>query len=143
MLASFPPSAMAVNHPLARKLVRQLKPQGLTKKADPQGLQKLEKQAVPVLEALESSARSNGPNPRALLEIDELDDETRVVVAQQMFGYSDPREFFVHKLAEGIATAGRIEVSVSAAAMAGARGDMSAARMRPCSPSDRRKYETR
>ena len=48
--------------------------------------------------------RMIGVHPRALLEIDELDDETRVVVAQQMFGYSDPREFFVHKLAEGIAT---------------------------------------
>ncbi len=48
--------------------------------------------------------RMIGVHPRALLEFDTVDDETRSMIEQQMFGYADPREFFVHKLAEGIAT---------------------------------------
>jgi pyruvate,water dikinase len=48
--------------------------------------------------------RMIGVHPRALLELDTVDDETRSIIEQQMFGYADPREFFVYKLAEGIAT---------------------------------------
>ncbi len=67
-LVALPFPVEAIIHPLAQKLIKQLKPQGLTKKADPQGLQKLEQQAIPILEALESSSRGNGPEPRGLLE---------------------------------------------------------------------------
>jgi len=57
-------------------------------------------------------SRSDGPMTRNVLSVVVLKDVivvvafavAQVVVAQQMFGYSDPREFFVHKLAEGIAT---------------------------------------
>ncbi len=48
--------------------------------------------------------RMIGVHPRALLEFATLDDETRSIVRQQMFGYTDPQEFFVNKLSEGIAT---------------------------------------
>ena len=58
----------AVNSPLAKQLIRQLKPQGLSKKAEPSSFAKLEKQAITVLEAVHASARSNGPKPRGLLE---------------------------------------------------------------------------
>lgn len=60
--------ANAVNSPLAKQLIRQLKPQGLTKKAEPSSFAKLEKQAITVLEAVHASASSNGPEPRGLLE---------------------------------------------------------------------------
>ncbi len=48
--------------------------------------------------------RMIGVHPKALLELDTVDDETRLIIEQQMFGYANPREFFIHKLAEGIAT---------------------------------------
>jgi len=48
--------------------------------------------------------RMVGVHPRALLEFDAIDDETRSIIRQQMFGYTDPQEFFVTKLSEGIAT---------------------------------------
>ncbi len=48
--------------------------------------------------------RMIGVHPRALLEFDAIDDETRSIIRQQMFGYTDPQEFFVNKLSEGIAT---------------------------------------
>jgi pyruvate, water dikinase len=47
--------------------------------------------------------RTIGVHPRALLELDGLDGETRERVRAQMAGYSDPRAFFVEKLAEGVA----------------------------------------
>jgi pyruvate,water dikinase len=47
--------------------------------------------------------RSIGVHPRALLELEGLDGETRERVRAQMAGYSDPRAFFVEKLAEGVA----------------------------------------
>ena len=48
--------------------------------------------------------RMIGVHPQALLEYDKLDDETRQAVDEQMSGYSDPVQFFVEKLAEGVAT---------------------------------------
>jgi pyruvate,water dikinase len=48
--------------------------------------------------------RMIGVHPRALLEYDMLDDATRAAVDDQMAGYPDPVEFFVDKLAEGVAT---------------------------------------
>ena len=48
--------------------------------------------------------RMIGVHPNALLEYDKLDAGTRVAVDEQMAGYADPVEFFVDKLAEGIAT---------------------------------------
>ena len=48
--------------------------------------------------------RMIGVHPQALLEFDALDADTRAAVADQMAGYDDPVEFFVDKLAEGVAT---------------------------------------
>jgi pyruvate,water dikinase len=48
--------------------------------------------------------RMIGVHPQALLEYDALDDATQAAIDEQMAGYPDPVEFFVSKLAEGIAT---------------------------------------
>jgi pyruvate,water dikinase len=48
--------------------------------------------------------RMIGVHPQALLDYSALDKKTRVAVDDQMAGYSDPVEFFVDKLAEGVAT---------------------------------------
>ena len=48
--------------------------------------------------------RMIGVHPQALLEYDALDADTRAAVDDQMAGYPDPVEFFVEKLAEGVAT---------------------------------------
>ena len=48
--------------------------------------------------------RMIGVHPQALLEYDSLDDDTKSAIADQMAGYPDPVEFFVDKLAEGVAT---------------------------------------
>ena len=47
--------------------------------------------------------RMIGVHPRALLELDAQDGETRDRIRAQMAGYSDPVRFFVDKLAEGVA----------------------------------------
>ncbi len=48
--------------------------------------------------------RMIGVHPQALLEYDELDDGTRLAADEQMAGYSDPVNFFIDKLAEGVST---------------------------------------
>ena len=48
--------------------------------------------------------RMIGVHPNALLEYDSLDGDTRDAIDDQMAGYSDPVEFFVDKLAEGVST---------------------------------------
>ena len=48
--------------------------------------------------------RMIGVHPRALLEYDDLDKETRQAVDEQMAGYDDPVGFFIDKLAEGISS---------------------------------------
>ena len=48
--------------------------------------------------------RMIGVHPQALLEYDQLDEDTRAAVDDQMAGYPDPVDFFVDKLAEGVAT---------------------------------------
>ena len=48
--------------------------------------------------------RMIGIHPRALLEYQQLDSDTRKVVDEQMAGYDDPVDFFVDKLAEGVST---------------------------------------
>ncbi len=48
--------------------------------------------------------RMIGVHPQALLDYESLDADTRAAVDQQMAGYPDPVEFFVDKLAEGVAT---------------------------------------
>ena len=48
--------------------------------------------------------RMIGVHPQALLEYDSLDANTRAAVDDQKAGYDDPVEFFVDKLAEGVAT---------------------------------------
>lgn len=45
-----------------------------------------------------------GVHPKALLEYDQQDAETRKRIDERMAGYSDPVEFYVDRLAEGIAT---------------------------------------
>ena len=47
--------------------------------------------------------RMIGVHPQALLEYEKLDADTRAAVDDQMAGYPDPVEFFVEKLAEGVA----------------------------------------
>ncbi len=48
--------------------------------------------------------RMIGVHPKALLEFESLDSETRELVERKMGGYSDPVTFYVNRLAEGIAT---------------------------------------
>ncbi len=48
--------------------------------------------------------RMIGVHPRALLEFDDQDADTREAIGEQMAGYADPVEFYVSKLTEGIAT---------------------------------------
>ncbi len=48
--------------------------------------------------------RMIGVHPQALLEYDRLDDDTKEAIDEQMAGYSDPVQFFVDKLAEGVAS---------------------------------------
>ncbi|MGI9205556.1 MAG: phosphoenolpyruvate synthase [Woeseiaceae bacterium] len=48
--------------------------------------------------------RMIGVHPNALLEYEQLDDDTKFAVNEQMAGYDDPVGFFVEKLAEGVAT---------------------------------------
>jgi len=48
--------------------------------------------------------RMIGVHPKAILDFDRLRPELREIVRQQMAGYSDPVEFFVSRLAEGISS---------------------------------------
>ncbi len=48
--------------------------------------------------------RMIGVHPKALLEYEQLDSDTREVVDEQMAGYDNPVDFFVDKLAEGVST---------------------------------------
>ena len=48
--------------------------------------------------------RMIGVHPNALLQYDELDQNTREAIDEQMAGYENPVTFFVEKLAEGIST---------------------------------------
>jgi pyruvate,water dikinase len=48
--------------------------------------------------------RQIGVHPRALLEFDALPADLKARVAERMHGYASPREFFVQRLTEGIAT---------------------------------------
>jgi pyruvate,water dikinase len=47
--------------------------------------------------------RMIGVHPKALLELEDQDDDVRRAVAEQMAGYTDALEFFVRRLSEGIA----------------------------------------
>ena len=48
--------------------------------------------------------RMIGVHPQALLDYENLDADTKAAIDDQMAGYPDPVEFFVDKLAEGVAT---------------------------------------
>ena len=48
--------------------------------------------------------RMIGVHPQALLEYDKLDQQTREAIDEQMAGYTDPVQFFVDKLAEGVSS---------------------------------------
>ena len=48
--------------------------------------------------------RMIGVHPKALLEYDALDDELKDTIRRQMAGYSDPVDFYIDKLCEGIGT---------------------------------------
>ncbi|MDH3374387.1 MAG: phosphoenolpyruvate synthase [Gammaproteobacteria bacterium] len=50
--------------------------------------------------------RMIGVHPQALLEYDNLDASTRNAIDEQMAGYSDPVQFFIDKLAEGVSSIG-------------------------------------
>ncbi|MBT8447167.1 MAG: phosphoenolpyruvate synthase, partial [Gammaproteobacteria bacterium] len=50
--------------------------------------------------------RQIGVHPRALLDFDNLDDDLKATIGEQMAGYADPESFFVDRLAEGVATIG-------------------------------------
>jgi pyruvate,water dikinase len=43
-------------------------------------------------------------HPKALLNYDSLDDETRALVERRMAGYADPVTYYVDRLAEGVST---------------------------------------
>jgi len=45
-----------------------------------------------------------GVHPKALLNYDTLDPATKKLVTERMRGYSSPKEFYVRKIAEGVAT---------------------------------------
>ena len=47
--------------------------------------------------------RMIGVHPKALLEFDQLRPDIKEIIREQFAGYSDPVEFFVDKLAEGVA----------------------------------------
>jgi pyruvate,water dikinase len=48
--------------------------------------------------------RNVGVHPKALLELEKLPPDVREQVTQRMAGYPSPREFYVSKVAEGVAT---------------------------------------
>ncbi len=48
--------------------------------------------------------RMIGVHPKAILDFDRLRPELREVIRQQMSGYTDPVEFFISRMAEGIST---------------------------------------
>ena len=48
--------------------------------------------------------RMIGVHPQALLEYDNLDCDTRAAVNDQMAGYTDPVQFFIDKLTEGVSS---------------------------------------
>ncbi|MFK8016078.1 MAG: phosphoenolpyruvate synthase [Gammaproteobacteria bacterium] len=48
--------------------------------------------------------RMIGVHPRALLDYDSLDSSLKATITEQMRGYASPREFFVQRLTEGVAT---------------------------------------
>ncbi|CAE7038752.1 ppsA [Symbiodinium natans] len=45
-----------------------------------------------------------GVHPKALLNYDTLDAETKALVDDRMRGYASPKEFYINKIAEGVAT---------------------------------------
>lgn len=60
-------SAWAVTYPLAKALAPQLRPMGLTAKADPGGLNQVKGQIIRILNAMETSAQTGGPDGTALI----------------------------------------------------------------------------
>ncbi|MFN3630693.1 MAG: phosphoenolpyruvate synthase, partial [Casimicrobiaceae bacterium] len=50
--------------------------------------------------------RQIGVHPKALLEFDQLPEDLRSKVATKIAGYASPRDYFIKRLAEGIATIG-------------------------------------
>merc|ERR1711966_181088 len=45
-----------------------------------------------------------GVHPKALLGYDDMDAETKALIDQRMVGYSSPKDFYINKIAEGVAT---------------------------------------
>lgn len=60
-------SAWAVTYPLAKALAPQLRPIGLTAKAEPGGLNQVKGQIIRILNAMETSAQTGGPDGSALI----------------------------------------------------------------------------
>ncbi len=60
-------SAWGVTYPLAKALAPQLRPMGLTAKAEPGGLEQVKGQIIRILSAMENSAQTGGPDGSALI----------------------------------------------------------------------------
>lgn len=45
-----------------------------------------------------------GVHPKALMEFDQQDDELKAVIGEMMAGYDSPEQFYIDRLAEGVAT---------------------------------------
>mmetsp|Transcript_4145 Transcript_4145/g.7038 ORF Transcript_4145/g.7038 Transcript_4145/m.7038 type:complete len:586 (+) Transcript_4145:2-1759(+) len=45
-----------------------------------------------------------GVHPKALLELDTMDAETKKVIEEKMRGYDSPKDFYIQKITEGVAT---------------------------------------
>mmetsp|Transcript_4142 Transcript_4142/g.7028 ORF Transcript_4142/g.7028 Transcript_4142/m.7028 type:complete len:586 (+) Transcript_4142:2-1759(+) len=45
-----------------------------------------------------------GVHPKALLELDTMDAETKKIIEEKMRGYDSPKDFYVKKITEGVAT---------------------------------------
>lgn len=67
LLVSGAGQVRAENNPRAKALAPQLRPLGLTPKADPQGLNQLRPRLVAILSAMQSSYQGGGPDGRTLI----------------------------------------------------------------------------
>ncbi len=60
-------SARAENYPLAKALAPQLRPLGLTATADPKGLDQVKSQIINIINAMETSSKTGGPDGTGLI----------------------------------------------------------------------------
>ncbi len=108
-------AALAENNRQAKDLAPQLRPLGLTRKAEPDGLNQLRPRLAGILTAMESSYRTGGPDGRALLNsafdfVPHVGDTQRMVITgnlEQMWrearalGCFDANHQFTGKITQG------------------------------------------